>query len=92
MGRLVHNITPLLSALTGTSSGVYVFLDEYGNVTQIKKVDKSRLKYYIDPEIPETAHPYFCVIGVSDEESGPCSYGEFALGIGDTMMTYAIYE
>lgn len=92
MGRLSQSTQPLIPALTGTSTGTHIFLDEYGNVTQIKKVDKSRLKYYIDPEVPDTIAPYFCVIGVSDEESGPCSYGEFALGIGDTMMAYVNYE
>jgi hypothetical protein len=67
---------------------VHIFVDNSGNVNQIKKISKERLKYYIDEELPEKV---YCVIGVDDPDSGPCSYGT-ALGIGDNMMAFAIYS
>jgi len=73
-----------------TTSDVHIFVDENGNVTQIKKSEKPRLKYYIDPDIPFIGTEEGCVIGVNDEEWGPCSFG-IAMGAGDYLMVYASY-
>jgi hypothetical protein len=80
---------------TTTTSGttfrdIHVFVDEFGNVTQIKKEKKKRRKYYIDPNFPAVTINE-CVIGVEDEFSGPCSYG-IGMGIGDDLFAYAIYK
>ena len=92
MGTLItQNIKSLLDPLSGTSSGVHIFIDEYGNVTQIRKSFKERLKYYIDPDLPVIQTTQYCVIGVNIEENGPCTFG-YALGIGDSMMAYANYS
>lgn len=74
-----------------TNIDVHIFVDEDGNVTQIKKYSKPRLKYYIDPNYPDSPEEEYCVIGVSDPEDGDCSYGD-ALGVGDKLMAYAIYD
>ena len=74
-----------------TNLDVHIFVDEYGNVTQIKKQSKPRLKYCPDPKYPQTALINICVIGVSDEEWGECSDGT-AMGVGDILMTPAKYQ
>lgn len=78
-----------------TNIDVHIFVDENGNVTQIKKFSKPRLKYYIDPNFPDAPIQEYCVIGVSDPEDGDCSEGT-AMGVGDNefggLMVYAIYE
>jgi len=77
-----------------TSSGTtdfHQFIDENGNVSQIPKIKKIRYKYYIDPDTPDRIITESCVIGVDDEESGPCSFG-VALGIGDDTMCLAKYD
>ena len=82
---------------SGNQSDVHIFIDDNGNVTQIKKSSKDRLKFYIDPEITFITLPEFCVIGVSDEVNGACSFG-IALGVGDEgglnniNMAFATYE
>lgn len=77
--------------------GVYVFIDEDGNVTQIKKSKKTIEKYYpneptkvdqVDPTEP-------VVIGILYDvpSAGPQSEGT-AMGVGDEgggTMAYAIY-
>jgi hypothetical protein len=73
-----------------TITDIHVFVDEYGNVTQIKKEAKPRLKYCPDPKYPQTELINICAIGVSDEEWGECSDGT-AMGIGDYRMAYAKY-
>jgi len=73
-----------------TLSDIHIFIDEYGNVTQIKKEEKSRLKYCPDPKYPQTDLIDNCVIGVSDEWAGECSDGT-AMGVGDFLMAYAKY-
>ena len=77
-------------------SNVYSFIDTKGNVTQIRKaIKKQRNKFYIDPEITFFAFYELCVIGITDEENGECSFG-LALGMGDerssTEMAFAIYD
>jgi hypothetical protein len=63
--------------------GVYTFIDEDGNVTQIKKEKKSRQKYYPnEPSAVETVIGEIYVIGVTDD---------IAMGIGDNVMAYAQY-
>jgi len=69
---------------------IHHFIDESGNVSQIPKIKKNRYKYYIDPDTPDRILPQNCVIGVSDEQSGPCSFG-VALGLGDDTMGLAKY-
>jgi hypothetical protein len=59
-GTNLYDVPFLLSGDTG----VHVFIDESGNVTQIKKNVKERLRYYIDPSIQFEFLPE-CVIGVS---------------------------
>jgi len=79
------------TTITPVNLGVYSFIDEHGNVTQIKKITKYRLKYCIDPTLPQDELINYCVIGVNDPDFGDCSDGT-ALGIGDTLMAYAIYN
>lgn len=68
---------------------VHIFVDKDGNVEQIEKKEKDRLKYYIDPTYSDMVLDY-CAIGINDEESGECSYG-IAMGVGDNLMAYAKY-
>lgn len=76
---------------TGVTENVYAFIDEYGNVTQIKKSSKERLKYNPD-DINISIEP--CVIGVSGNELF-CENG-IAMGCGDiesiSETTYAQYN
>lgn len=86
-------ITPTASTLTQLNEyGVYNFIDEFGNVTQIKKGRKKRLEFYPERVNVPIIEP--CVIGVSDPASGDCSEG-IAMGCGEigstTEMAYAIY-
>lgn len=78
------------STVSGSTSNInnYVFIDEFGNVTQIKKSSKERLKYYIDPVILETIPPG-CVIGISGSNTS-CNEG-IGLGVGDNYFAYANY-
>jgi hypothetical protein len=59
-GTNLYNIPFVVSGDTG----VHVFIDDSGNVTQIKKKQKERLKYYIDPEL-QIDFASDCVIGVN---------------------------
>lgn len=92
MGRLNNTINTdtVAQVISGnTNIDVHIFIDEFGNVTQIEKKSKERLKYYIDP----TSSPVYisdCVIGVSDSIEGDCSYGK-GLGIGDNQFARVIY-
>lgn len=74
---------------SGNTLNVYNFIDEFGNINQMEKKPKERLKYYIDPEFPENDQP--CVIGISDPSNGDCSYG-IGLGFGDNSWGYAKYD
>lgn len=74
---------------SGDTANIYYFIDENGNLTEIEKKSKNRLKYYIDEKliIKEDS----CVIGVSDPVEGDCSYG-IGLGLGDQTWGYAKYD
>ena len=79
---------------SGTTSGVtninsYTFIDNYGNVTQISKKSKSRLKYYIDDKLPQPVPPIIYVIGISGSDSG-VTFG-IGLGLGDNTYGLANY-
>jgi len=80
----------LNSGITSGITNIYQFIDDSGNVNQIPKIIKQRYKYYIDPDTPALIIAEPCVIGVDDEESGPCSFG-VALGLGDDTMGMAKY-
>ena len=88
MGRLSNNIQAISSGIT--NADIHIFIDQSGNVTQIEKKTKDRLKYYIDP----VATPVYisdCVIGVSDALGADCTYG-IGLGIGDNDFARIVYE
>lgn len=70
---------------------IHVFIDENGNVTQIDKIDKDRIKYCIDPYVPQTDIVEYCVIGISDPIAEDCTNG-IGLGLGDNSYGYAKYE
>jgi hypothetical protein len=83
-----------LSAITSTtlnSYGVYSYVDEFGNVTQIKRGIKKRLEFYPERINAPVIEP--CVIGVSTP-SKDCTQG-IAMGCGEigssTEMVYAKY-
>lgn len=95
MGRLnktsENNITQVDTTSGKTNLDIHIFIDEYGNVTQIeKKKKKNRLKYYIDPGIQDIITTP-CVIGINDAENGDCSYG-IGLGLGDDQWGLVNYE
>lgn len=74
--------------------GVYTFIDEDGNVTQIKKEKKSIKKYYPnEPSKVETVIGDIVVIGISYDDDPPGTPGTAgtAMGIGDNVMAYAQY-
>lgn len=83
MGRLITNNTSTdSSTLSGaTNIDVHIFLDEDGNVIQIKKDPKSRLKFYIDPVLPPDDFRV-CAIGISDAFGDDCTDG-IAMGLND---------
>jgi hypothetical protein len=81
---------------TGNTSGitnlnVYNFIDDNGNVTQIEKKEKERLKYYITPNIPQNDIVQPCVIGINNPLNGNCTIG-IGLGLGDDTLGYVNYE
>lgn len=79
-----NNTTPETSKVKlNKELGVYIFIDEDGNVKQIQKEKKDRKKYY--PNIPTKVDDIIgdvYVIGVSDT---------VAMGAGDNTMIYAKY-
>ena len=85
--------TPENSAITLNKFGVYNFVDESGNVTQIKKSVKKRLLYYPDRINKPVIEP--CVIGVSGDVGRENCTPDIAMGCGDigssSEMAYAIY-
>jgi len=106
MGRLTNsiNVTPETTTTTVVTEsdikttqpgdyGVYNFVDEYGNVTQIKKSTKERLKFY--PELIDAPVIEPCVIGISGDLGRTNCTNGIGLGCGDvgsgTEMAYAIY-
>lgn len=90
MGRLATSNTIDANALTAVTSetinyGVYNFLDDSGNVTQIKKsVTKERLLFYPDAVNVQKIEP--TVIGVSD--TNPMGTGDVG---SNSEQVYAIY-
>lgn len=90
LATLTGNNENISGSTTGTTSlNIYNFIDENGNINQIEKKSKDRLKYYIDPIFREDVPP--CVIGIGDPISGDCSYG-IGLGMGDNTWVYAKYD
>lgn len=70
-GQITINNTP-------KNLGVYIFVDENGNVIQIKKEDRKKIIIYPEKEMEMD----WTVIGVSDDT---------AMGVSDTMMAFANY-
>lgn len=102
MGRLSLSNTLIStnSGLTNTSTNnitgitnlnIYNFIDDNGNIIQIEKKNKERLKYYITPNIPENDIIQSCVIGINNPLNGDCTIG-MGLGLGDEIFGYANYE
>ena len=93
MCRLITTNTETSSStLSGiTNMDVHIFLDKNGNVIQIKKEIKSKLKFYIDPVLPPD-NLTICVIGVSNEFGEECTDG-IAMGLNNfDKMAIAIYS
>jgi len=95
MGRLKKQLNEIstinIDEQSGTTNDVHIFIDDNGNVTQIKKVVKDRIKYCIEENIPQSEIIQSCVIGVSDPIEGDCTNG-VGLGFGDIDYGYAIYD
>lgn len=78
-----NEIKNVAKILFDKNLGVYTYIDENGNVTQIKKEKKDRKKYYPNAETNvEGILGDVYVIGVSDT---------VAMGVGDDTMAYARY-
>ena len=76
--------TKKTKAVLNKNLGVYTFIDEDGNVTQIKKEKKNKKKYYPnEPTKVDEVIGEIYVIGVS--ESIP-------MGVGDNVEAYAKYN
>ena len=92
MGRLGQSdsVNAQNTASGETSKNVHIFIDEFGNVTQIDKKNKDRLKFYIDPDSPQASYVIDCVIGISGSGQTACSYG-IGLGLGDDQYGRASY-
>lgn len=73
-----------------TNLDVHIFIDESGNVTQIEKKTKDRLKYYIDEVLPQPFIAPPCFIGITGDTDVNCLNG-IALGIGDDSWALATY-
>ena len=95
MGRLNKNLSEISNDSNNennnTNKNVYTFIDKNGNITQINKKEKDRIKVCIEPEITKTEFENFCVIGINEPLEGDCSPG-IGLGFGDTNYAYAIYN
>ena len=73
--------------------GVYTFIDEDGNVKQIKKEKKNITMYYPNaPSKIDSILPDFCVIGIYGGNSECTSSEGIAMGIGDNLAAYANYN
>lgn len=82
MSKLLTNIDYNNDSSSGnTNMDVHIFLDKSGNVVQIRKVIKSRLKFYIDPVLPPDDFNV-CAIGVSDAFGEDCTDG-ISLGFNE---------
>ena len=91
MGRLITNTSADNSTLSGTTNiDVHIFLDKNGNVIQIKKEIKSKLKFYIDPVLPPDNFTV-CAIGIGNPFGEDCTEGT-AMGLNDNdLMANANY-
>ena len=94
MSKLITSGTTNIDSGT-TNSGVtnldvHIFLDNSGNVVQINKVPKTRLKFYIDPVLPPDDFSV-CAIGIGDPFGDDCTDG-IAMGLNDNdLMANANY-
>lgn len=94
MGRLNKILNKLIITNNKNNEDkkdVHIFIDDNGNVTQIEKKNKDRIKFCVEPEIPISNIEKQCVIGINDPLEGDCSAG-IGLGFGDNDYGYAIYE
>ena len=85
-----NNTTPKLKkSAYNPNLGVYLTVDEYGNIKQVKKEKRRTLQKYYPNEASTSIGDVF-VIGVSDPISG--SEGiEYSMGIGNNTEAYAVY-
>lgn len=88
MGRLSRTKIAINSGTTD----VHVFIDNSGNVTQIGKKQKNRLKYYIDETLPQPLFEPPCVIGITGNLDDPNCINGIALGVGDNYYAIAVYN
>lgn len=92
MGRLINtNISTGSSTLNNSENlDIHIFLDKSGNVIQIKKETKDKLKFYIDPVLPPDNFR-LCAIGIGDPFGDDCTEG-VAMGLNDNdLMANANY-
>ena len=92
MSKLITTNTDSGSTINSgvTNIDVHIFLDKSGNVIQIKKDPKSRLKFYIDPVLPPDNFSV-CAIGIGDPFGDDCTDG-MAMGLNDNdLMANANY-
>jgi hypothetical protein len=90
--NLSSGYTYQISSRSGSTLDVHIFIDESGNVTQInEKIKEERLRYYIDPTMPQTEFIQDCLIGINDPVAGDCTMG-IALGLGDNTYARAYYN
>ena len=84
--------TPPVTITGETNLGVYNFVDDSGNLTEIKKKLRPRDKYNADQRfITEDLVGEVYVIGVSGPLGGsPFTNGDI-MGCGDDTAAYAIY-
>lgn len=92
-GKTYRTAPTKKSSKLNKNLGVYTFVDEDGNVTQIKKVKKSITKFYPnEPSKVESIVGDYAVIGVASIDSGDAS--DIAMGVGDAnngVLVYAEY-
>jgi len=95
------NNTTTEKAKLDKNLGIYIFVDEYGNVTQIPKAKKVPPKYYPnDPSKVDSIVGDVFVIGVDGGEvgGGPLNPdgstvgATITMGIGDATEAYAKYN
>lgn len=64
------------------NTGVFTYVDEFGNVRQIRKEKRATKKFTQEPSNIDKIIGVPTVIGVSDT---------IPMGIGDYLMAYALY-
>ena len=97
------SVTPQqIKAKLDKNLGVYIFIDEDGNVTQIKKKKKSITKYYPnEPSNVENIVGDYLIIGIDGgipqpgggplNPDGSTVGATTSMGIGDNVEAYARY-